>query len=425
MLQRQVQRELLSRATVLAAALSVWAGPIQLLAQARPTGTNAGCRPSSSIAPDEALRLAVQLKTYVDTGFFQDGTGIVIGDRSGTLLVATAAHVVMDAGQPVDSVHAYFYTDCSKPVVARLCSPVDSNRDLDLAILCVPAEGAAGARPPSFSRLGNVRRLGARTPVYPVGCPGGECWGVGQPDKVLVAGPNQPRILFTSFFVASGHSGGPLFNEWWEVVGMLTKLGKPLSEAIPIDSVVSAACDTVCRDQEERLDKPFVPRGGYPLSLGLHGLFSSADAEPGGRFPSGRANLMYRIHPLLELHAAGIRLTPENLSVTGGMIGLGLNLLPRGRIWLNPFLEGGFAHVEGRFDAGGHYIDNNGVNTYVPLWRQVKDDGLGFGVGASLMVLVLPHTIVEVMAGHWSFNRPDNAPTIPDLFWGAGLRLGL
>ena len=424
MLQRQVQGELLSRGIVLAAALSAWAGPIQLSAQARPTAQNAGCRPSSSTAPEEALRLAVQLKTYVDTGFFQDGTGIVIGDRSGTLLVATAAHVVTDAGQPVDSVHAYFYTDCSKPVVARLCSPIHSNRDLDLAILCVPAAGAAGARPPSFSRLGNVRRLGARTPVYPVGCPGGECWGVGQPDKVLVAGPNQPRILFTSFFVAPGHSGGPLFNEWWEVVGMLTKLGKPLSEAIPIDSVLSAACATGCPGQEETLEKPFVPREGYRLSLGVQGLFASGNTEPGGRFPAGRTSLMYRIHPLVELHAGSVRLIPRNLSVTAAVVGIGLNLPSRGRVWLNPFIEGGFAHVEGRFDAGGHFIDNGGTNQYVPLWRQVKDDGLGFGTGLSLQGLLLPRTVVEIVVAHWSFNRPENAPRIPDLFWGAGLRLG-
>jgi hypothetical protein len=88
------------------------------------------------------------------------------------------------------------------------------------------------------------------------GCPGGECWGVGQPDKVLVAGPGQPRILISSYFVAPGHSGGPLFNQWWEVVGMLTKLGNPLSEAIPIDSVLSAACDPGCRLGDETLEKP-------------------------------------------------------------------------------------------------------------------------------------------------------------------------
>jgi hypothetical protein len=106
-------------------------------------------------------------------------------------------------------------------------------------------------------------------------------------------------------------------------------------------------------------------------------------------------------------------------------MGTAAYLPSKGRVWLNPFLEGGFGHVEGRFDAGGYYIDNNGTNTYVPLWRQVKDDGLGYGAGVSLMALVVPHTIVEVMVGHWSFNRPVNAPGTPNIVWGAGLRLGM
>jgi len=416
----------LSAAIGFVLALSAWTSPHEVvMAQARPLGNTAACRPPSSIAPDEALQLAVKLKSYVEAAFFQDGTGIIIGDRAGTLYVATAAHVVMDAGQPVDSIHAYFYSDCLKPVTAKLCSLIDPKRGLDLAVLCVRSEAATGARPRSLSRLGNVRRLGARTPVYPVGCPGGDCWGVGQPDKVLVAGPNQPRILFTTFFVAPGHSGGPLFNEWWEVVGMLTKLGQPLSEAIPIDSVLNAACDPACRRQEQTLQSPFVPRGGYRLTLGLSGLLASAAGEPGGRFPPERVNLVYRINPLLELHAGSIRLTPQNLSVTGVVVGLGLNLPSTARVWFNPFLEGGFGHVEGRFDAGGHYIDDNGTNVYVPLWRQVQDDALGYGAGVSLMALVAPRTIVEVMVGHWSFNRPPNAPGMPDIVWGVGLRLGM
>ena len=408
----------------LALGLSAWVSPLApALPQARTPSGPATCRPSRPAAPVEALRLAVKLKTYVDTGLFQHGAGIIVGGRGGTLQVATAAHVVLDAGQPVDSIQAYFYDDCQKPVPAKICALPDPKRDLDLAVLCVPAP--AGARPTSYSRLGEVRRLGVRTPVYPVGCPAGECWGVGQPDKVLVAGPDQPRILFTTFFVSPGHSGGPLFNQWWEVVGILTKHGQPLSEALPIDSVMAVECDSGCGRDEERLRSPFVPRGGYRLSLGLQGLFSSADAEPGGRFPPGRANLMYRVHPLVELHAGSIRLTPENLSVNGAMAGIGLNLPAKGRVWLNPFLEGGFAHVEGRFDAGGHFIDDNGTNVYVPLWRQVKDDGLGFGAGGSLMALILPRTILEIMVGHWSFNRPVNAPKLPDVIWGAGLRLGL
>lgn len=420
----RLRNDALSAALVFGLALGAFSIQAEVV-QAQGRASSVGCRPSRPVAPEGALRLAVKLQTYVDSGLYQHGTGILIGDRAGTLYVATAAHVVLDAGKPVDSVQAFFYDDCSTPVRAKLCSLVDPKRDLDLAVLCIPAADAPGARGPAYSRRGSVGRLGPRTPVYPVGCPGGDCWDVGQPDKVLLAEPNQRRILFTTFFVAPGHSGGPLFNEWWEVVGMVAEHGQPLSGAIPIDSVLKAACDTGCERRGDKLEKPFVPRGGYRLSLGLQALFSSSDAEPGGRFPPGRANLMYRIHPLVELHAGSIRLTPENLSVTGGMVGLGLNLPPKGRVWSNLFLEGGFAHVEGRRDAGGHFIDDNGTNRYVPLWRQVEDDGLGFGAGISLQALVLPHTIVEVMGGHWSFNRPEGAPPLPDFFWGAGLRLGI
>ena len=386
------------------------------------------CRPDKSIAPHDALRLAVKLKTYSEGSFRQYAAGIVIGDRAGTLYIATAEHVVMDGDSLVDSVQAFFYDHCDKQVRASVCSVIDAKRDLDLAFLCVPLTAVPGARPPSLSRRGNVSHLSARTPVYPVGCPTGkDCWIVGQPDKVLVAGENQPRILFTTFFVAPGHSGGPLFNEWWEVVGMLTKHGQPLSEAIPIDSVLNAACDSICRKRSEQntLEAPFVPRSGYRLSLGYNALVSGADGEPDGRRSPQRINLLYRLNPLVEFHGGSLRLTPENLSVTSAMFGIGLNYPTKGRVWFNPFLEGGFGHVEGRFKASSYFIDDNGSNVEVPVWQQVEDDALGYGAGASLMGLVAPHTIVEVMWGHWSFNRPEGAPAMPASVWGVGLRFGI
>ena len=134
---------------------------------------------------------------------------------------------------------------------------------------------------------------------------------------------------------------------------------------------------------------------------------------------------MYRIVPLLEIHAGGIRLTPRDLSVTGAMAGLGLTLPATERILINPFLEGGFAHIEGRFTDSGHLVDDNGTNRFVPFYQQVKDDGLGFGAGISVQALVVPRTILEVTVGHWNFNRPERAPRLPDVFVGAGLRLGI
>src|SRR6185312_3172664 len=366
------------------------------------------CHPSTSIAPEPALRLAVALKTYSEGSFRQFASGIIIGKRGDTLYVATAKHVVTDGGRLIDSVHAFFYDACNRDVAARICSVMDSKRGLDLAVLCIVSP--RGARVPSLSRRGNVHQLGAQTPVYPVGCPAGQvCWTISQPDRVLVAGNNQPRILFSTFFVSPGHSGGPLFNEWWEVVGMVTNVDQPLAEAIPIDSVLNAACDSTCRkrSEEHTLAAPFVPRSGYRLSLGYNALVSGADGEPGDRGAPQRINLQYRLNPLVEFHGGSLRLTPENLSVTGAMFGLGVNWPTKGRLWLNPFLEGGFGHVEGRFKASSYFIDDNGSNVEVPVWQQVQDDALGYGAGGSLMGLVAPHTIVEVMWGHWSFNRPE------------------
>jgi hypothetical protein len=107
------------------------------------------------------------------------------------------------------------------------------------------------------------------------------------------------------------------------------------------------------------------------------------------------------------------------------MAGLGLTLPVTERILINPFLEGGFAHVEGRFSDSSYLIDDNGTNRSVPFYQQVKDDGLGFGAGVAVQGLVAPRTILELAVGHWNFNRPDRAATLPDVFVGAGVRLGL
>jgi hypothetical protein len=402
------------------------------IAQAQVAAGNQDCRPAKSVAPAEALQMAAKLKMYFSSASFQgrneiikDASGIIIGDKGGNLYLATALHAMFNGTTPVDSVHAFFYSSCNTPVPARLCSADTTASRLDLAILCVPAAARSNVRPPSLSRRGNSRQIGIRTPVYPVGCPGGECWGVGQPDRVLLVNLNLHRILFTTFFVAPGHSGGPLFNEWWEVVGMVTQVGQPLSEALPIDSILGVACGTSCGRQEHWLHPPFVPRGGYRYSLGVAGLFSTSDASPGGRFPGGRATLMYRLTPLVELHAGIVRLTPQDLSVTSGMAGLGLTLKATERVLVNPFLEGGFGHVEGRFSDSGYLVDDNGTNRFVPFYQQVKDDGLGFGAGVAVQALVVPRTIIELTVGHWNFNRPDSARALPDVFVGAGLRLGI
>jgi hypothetical protein len=233
------------------------------------------------------------------------------------------------------------------------------------------------------------------------------------------------KILFTSFFVVPGHSGGALLNELWEVVGMITEYGQPFSEAVTIDGVMKSTCRKRCKERGW-LKRPFVPRDGYRLSLGVGPLFSTrGDAIPTDRFPSGRVSLQYRLLPVVAIHAGALRLAPRNLSVNGGLVGFGLTIPARARVFINPFLEGGLARVEGRYDAGGYFIEDGGKRQYVPFWNRVQRDGLGFGAGLSVQAILWPRTILEIVVARWEFNRPENAPRLPDFFVGGGLRLGI
>jgi len=81
-------------------------------------------------------------------------------------------------------------------------------------------------------------------------------------------------------------------------------------------------------------------------------------------------------------HLAALRVAPTNLAITAGMAGLDVHL-PRGRFALDPFIEAGFGHVEGRHDLGGYYIAGSGGSVYVPLWQRVVGDGIGVGGGAT------------------------------------------
>jgi hypothetical protein len=61
----------------------------------------------------------------------------------------------------------------------------------------------------------------------------------------------------------------------------------------------------------------------------------------------------------------------------------------------------------------------------LPFWNRQQRDGLGVGGGLSIQALVIPHVVVEVLSGHWSFSVPDSLSSLPTFFVGGGLRLGL
>ena len=156
-------------------------------------------------------------KDRVGTGFIVDGTG----------LIATNLHVV--AGEDDIRVHLF---DGRTLAVARIAG-LDPDRDL--AVLDVDPEGG---KPLPIVTFGDSDALTAGDPIITIGNPLGVLdYSVsnGLVSSVRVLGP-ELKVLQISAPISQGSSGGPLFNQYGEVVGVTTAMitaGQNLNLAVP------------------------------------------------------------------------------------------------------------------------------------------------------------------------------------------------
>ncbi len=360
--------------------------------------------------PVEAKNLVVQV---LATGGDEEevGAGVVVA-ASDRIVIATAAHVVRTAQQGA-KVRVVFQFARNDTVEARVDQ---TDRGLDLAVLSVPRAGAA--MPFAFDRRGDPGALEIGALVVPVGCPERVCW---EPpisgDRVISASAR--RVRFESFFVSPGSSGGALFNRQWEVVGIVTEKNSQDGVALGMSEVADRLTKWGITMQ---LRPTGIPRAGYRTSFSLVGLApSTGGLRQTGRWPSGRFALLLRGQERIGLHVTAIRLAPLNLKVLGGMLGSSVSLR-YGRFGIAPFGEVGLGRVEGRFQSGSYFIQSQGDTVEVPIWRTVTNDVIGFGVGADMELLVFPHVALSGLVGHWSFRTDAQLPSVPDVFFGAGLR---
>jgi hypothetical protein len=402
--------------------------------------------------PDaEARALVVKvLASRSGAELYSTGSGIVVGTDQYAVYVVTARHVLDEAldsaGALVGRVRVAFAADSAIPEPELQALPkaglvrLAERGSIDLAVMRVPRDGMSAEVVESFQfdRQGSARE-GDR--VYPVGCAleGIGCWEVPPlPDKVAVR--TDDFLRFQTGVTAGGHSGGALFNQWGEVVGMITSVDRQFGTALSIDYVLSTLRSWDYR-WYIKLRKSRVPRAGQRLQVGLTYLWApgadpilSPDAIPLGatlptRVPSSRLTVSWRLYAstnvLLNGHLAVLRLAPENLAIGAGFVGLQATLRT-GPVAIGAFGEVGYGRVESQFDAGGHYIANpaDGSDEYVPFWSQIKDDGGGTGFGGLLQLTLARFLIVEGTVGHWVFNIPENARNLPDLFVGGGVRIG-
>jgi trypsin-like peptidase len=362
--------------------------------------------------PVEAANLVVQV--LASGGDDEEvGAGIVVA-ASNRIVIATAAHVVRTAqqGGTVRVVFQFARNDTVEAKIEQL------DRELDLAVLSLARAGRSPIQF-AFDRGGDPGALEIGALVVPLGCPERRCW---EPpvsgDRVISA--SSRRVRFESFFVSPGSSGGALFNQQWEVVGLVTE--KNTQDGIAVG--MSEVADRLRKwGYAVQLGPTRIPRAGYRTRLSLVGLApTSGDLTQSGRWPSGRLALLLRGQERIGWHLTAIRLAPQDLKVTGGMVGTSV-ALRAGRLGIAPFGEVGVARVNGRFNAGSYFIQGANGPVAVPIWQTVTNDVIGVGGGVDMEFLIAPHVAVTGMVGHWSFRTDSQLRSIPNVFAGAGLKL--
>jgi Trypsin-like peptidase domain len=182
---------------------------------------------------EELKRLVVMLQgTLAEQSF--NGAGIVFGQGSDRLYIATANHVVRQASQQADRVQVQFRWLPGEPKEAKILG--DADIELDLAVLAVsPARDLSIPELP-WAALSDPEALKAGQKLFPIGFPAGSPWDRPQQPHLFHSVTVQ-RLQSEGAFVA-GHSGGALVTEDLGIVGIASSAGSLRAESARIDRVV-------------------------------------------------------------------------------------------------------------------------------------------------------------------------------------------
>ena len=188
--------------------------------------------PANAEVLDERLDRSIELVVMV-AGDEAEGAGILFGREAAQLYVITANHVVRQGDRELP-IQVLLKSRPEQWLNASVTEHFDSDRKRDLAVLRVPADLPADVLcPQALDRVAGGADLKRGDGVFPVGNPRGTSWGMPlTPDRlVAVAGP---RVSFESQAILPGHSGGALFTERGELVGMITADQPPYGQALDV-----------------------------------------------------------------------------------------------------------------------------------------------------------------------------------------------
>jgi len=184
----------------------------------------------------EMQRLVVLVAVQFDgsTDSSGGGTGVVFAATAEHLYVVTAAHVVRAQGRSANDIELQFGE--GKPLVHARLGQFDT--DLDIAVLIVDQPRKAGVSIDSlpFDRLaaGTARR---GDHVFMMGRRGERLSVNVTPDRI--SSVSDRTIAIETNFIVKGFSGGALFDDRWQLLGMIVSDDPPEGAARPMAAILS------------------------------------------------------------------------------------------------------------------------------------------------------------------------------------------
>ncbi len=207
------------------------------LALAMAVGLSAARGAGAVDASEGMQRLVALVAVKFDAGaeFSGGGTGIVFAATPEHLYVVTAAHVVRSQGRSATDVELKFGE--GKPWVRARLAQFDAELDLAALIVDEPRKAGLDIDHLPFDHLapaGSVRRgdrvfmMGRRAERLSVNV---------TPDRV--SSVSDRTIAVETNFIVTGFSGGALFGDRWQLLGMIVSDDPPEGTARPMPAILS------------------------------------------------------------------------------------------------------------------------------------------------------------------------------------------
>jgi S1-C subfamily serine protease len=185
----------------------------------------------------EVKKLVVMLEAEAGEDY-QLGAGVVFAVARNRIYVVTAKHVVQMNDADADSIKVKFWQLPGEEFEATLLAPLDSTLELDMAVLYVKVEDAGLTLddfPFELLTGGDVETSGK---VVSVGQGSGRAWVYLENDLNVLS--KQAGVLEFQFLdVSRGDSGGGVFNERGELLGMTITDAPPALRAIDAETLLS------------------------------------------------------------------------------------------------------------------------------------------------------------------------------------------